>query len=246
MDRKFYLDLIGGDGSKDYEIYLRTKELLRLQKPFNELCNGDELQFQVIHQVAELWMKLLAYTLLDVNALIEENKGLEAANLLSRAHKLERLLIDQLELLNTMSPKSYQEIRVQLGNGSGQESPGFRLLLKLIPQLWPTYRKTYLETSGRSLDAIYDIDFKRDDAFLVAEGLLELDALFMRFRFHHYQLVQRTIGLQSKSLKGKPVEILESGHRQESFPELWAVRSNMTDRWGGQYGEVRGTLKGFH
>ena len=36
-----------------------------MPKPFDKFCNKDELQFQVVHQVEELWMKLIAYTLLD-------------------------------------------------------------------------------------------------------------------------------------------------------------------------------------
>lgn len=46
---------------------LQTAALLQCQKPFDALCNADELQFQIVHQVEELWMKLLEYTLLDID-----------------------------------------------------------------------------------------------------------------------------------------------------------------------------------
>ena len=44
----------------DYGVYLNVDQLLQCQKPTDALCNGDELQFQIVHQVEELWMKLMA------------------------------------------------------------------------------------------------------------------------------------------------------------------------------------------
>jgi tryptophan 2,3-dioxygenase len=50
-------------------------ELFACQKPFGEFCNKDELQFQVVHQVEELWMKLIAYTLLDIGGLFDRPRA---------------------------------------------------------------------------------------------------------------------------------------------------------------------------
>ncbi|MDB4993631.1 MAG: Tryptophan 2,3-dioxygenase, partial [Myxococcaceae bacterium] len=50
-----------GTGKLDYEVYLRTQELLTLQTSGNELVTHDELAFQVTHQTQELWLKLLAF-----------------------------------------------------------------------------------------------------------------------------------------------------------------------------------------
>jgi tryptophan 2,3-dioxygenase len=58
------------------------------------------------------------------------------------------------------------------------------------------------------------------------------------------QLIYRTIGFGSKSLKGRPVEILEDGMRHKFFPELWEIRGQMTDRWGAEYGVKRDSLGG--
>ena len=62
MDRQKYEKIMRGAGDLDYEIYLNTKELLACQKEPDELCNPDELQFMIVHQVEELWMKLMATT----------------------------------------------------------------------------------------------------------------------------------------------------------------------------------------
>src|SRR5215468_732950 len=130
---------MNGEGTLDYEVYLRTKALLSCQTDYAELCNRDELQFQTVHQVEELWMKLIAYTLLDVDEYMEKEQAHRVVTLLGRCHRTLRLMTLQLELLETMSPKEYQQIRLQLGNGSGQESPGFRVLLQMLPNIWRTF-----------------------------------------------------------------------------------------------------------
>ncbi len=201
MNREQFYEIMSGEGTLDYELYLNTKTLLSCQTKFEELCNADELQFQVVHQVEELWMKLIAYTLLDIDEyLLQENTN-RVLTLFRRVHSAQRLMIQQIALLEIMSPKEYQEIRLRLGNGSGQE---------------------------------------------VAEALAEFDELFQKFRYEHMQLIHRTIGFGSKSLKGRPVEILEEGMRHKFFPELWEIRSHMTDRWGAEYGVKRDPLGGHH
>jgi len=79
---------------------------------------------------------------------------------------------------------------------------------------------------------------------MVAEALAEFDELFQRFRYVHLQLIERSIGLGSKSLKGRPVELLNEGLRHRFFPPLWEVRHEMTDSWGAQYGRVREPIGG--
>src|SRR5438270_12149857 len=121
---------MAGEGKLDYEVYLNTKNLLACQSKFEELYNADELQFQIVHQVEELWMKLIAYTLLDIDEYLQQENTNRVLTLFRRIHAVQQLMIEQIGLLETMSPKEYQAIRQRLGNGSGQESPGFRTLLK--------------------------------------------------------------------------------------------------------------------
>lgn len=246
MDREYFYSIMGGEGTLDYELYLRTPSLLSNQKKFDELCNQDELQFQIVHQVEELWMKLIAYTLLDIDEYIQAESTNRVLSLFRRVHLAQKLMIDQLSLLETMSPKEYQEIRLQLGNGSGQESPGFRTLLQMHAPLWESYRKHYLENHQLTVEQIYDSEYDHCDAYMVAEALVEFDELFQKFRFHHIQLIHRTIGLDARSLKGRPVEILEKGLKTRFFPELWDIRNRMTDRWGSQYGVVRDSISSGH
>ena len=224
----------------DYGVYLNVDQLLQCQKPTDALCNGDELQFQIVHQVEELWMKLMAYTLVDIDAAMQAREDMKALTLLGRVHVIQRLMITQMDLLETMSPRDYQEVRLQLGNGSGQESPGFQLLLTLPAEIWKTYQQYYL--AGRSVREVYDTGFTHDAAYKVGEALVEYDELFQKFRAMHIYLIHRTIGMGAASLKGRPVELLNAGTRHRFFPELWDVRWQMTDAWGGTYGKHRPSI----
>lgn len=223
----------------DYGIYLNCDRLLTCQKPLKDLCNSDELQFQIVHQVEELWMKLMSFTLVDIIDYLEKGETHRVITLMGRVHRLQRMMIQQLDVLETMSPKEYQQIRLQLGNGSGQESPGFRTLLKMPPDLWKAFVASYLKPNDLSVSDIYDEKYSHDGAYAVAEALIEFDELFQKFRWHHLFLIHRSIGLGSKSLKGRPVDLLQSGAKHRFFPELWDIRGEMTDSWGGEYGVVR-------
>ena len=244
MDRQAFYAQMSGSDRLDYEIYLNTAELFACQKPFNEFCNKDELQFQVVHQVEELWMKLIAYTLLDIDEYMEQQQAFRVLKLFERCNRTLRLMIDQLDLLETMSPKEYQEIRLQLGNGSGQESPGFRVLLKMIPNLWRTFEAVYLKGGARTVEQIYDSNYVHDDAYAIAEAMLDFDEQFQKFRQHHILLIQRSIGMGAASLKGRSVDLLQAGAKNRFFPALWDIRAAMTDRWGGSYGRVRDSISG--
>jgi tryptophan 2,3-dioxygenase len=244
MDREHFYSIMNGEGTLDYELYLNTKALLSCQKDFHEFCNADELQFMIVHQVEELWMKLINYTLLDVDDYLAREDTHRVVTLLHRANIALRIMIDQLALLETMSPKEYQEIRLRLGNGSGQESPGFRVILKMPGPLWESFRHHYLEQHGLTVEKIYNSEYSHGPAYVVAEALCEFDELFQRFRYVHYQLVERSIGTGAKSLKGRSVEMLREGQRVRFFPELWEIRSHMTDTWGASYGVVRDSIGG--
>lgn len=246
MDREHFYAIMNGEGTLDYELYLNTKTLLSCQKDFQEFCNADELQFQIVHQGEELWMKLIGYTLLDIDDYLQQENTNRVLTLFRRVHIAQQLMIEQLALLETMSPKEYQEIRLKLGNGSGQESPGFRVLLKMYQPLWNSFQSHYLGKHGLTVEKIYNSEYTHGDAYVVAEAMAEFDELFQKFRYHHIQLIYRTIGLGAKSLKGRPVEILEEGMKQQFFPELWEIRHKMTDTWGGQYGVKRAPLGGHH
>jgi tryptophan 2,3-dioxygenase len=243
MDRRYFYTMMHGEGNTDYEVYLNTRALLLCQSDFDGLCNGDELQFQIVHQIQELLMKLLAYTLLDIDEYMQAGDTNRIISLFKRVYRIQEEMIHLFSLLDTMSPKEYQEIRLKLGGGSGLGSPGFKTLREMGGHLWESFKSHYLDRHDLTVEKIYDGEYSHSDAYVVAEALADYDELFQRFRFHHLQHVKRSIGLGSKSLRGRPVQLLEKGLTQRFFPELWEIRNRMTDQWATEYGEVREPLK---
>lgn len=242
MFRDKYINELNNPQMLDYGVYLQCDKLLSCQKPLNELSTHDELQFQLVHQVEELWMKQIIFTLIDVMEKLAAGSSIPVLSQMKRVHMIQRLMIQQLDLLETMSPKEYQQIRLQLGNGSGQESPGFNTLMKMPVDIWHLFEKHYLLDREQTVQDIYDTQFRHCDAYAVAEALIEFDELMQKFRANHMFLIRRSIGISANSLKGRPVEILQKGARHQFFPELWEVRGIMSDSWGQEYGKVRDSI----
>lgn len=218
----------------DYELYLRVPELLSLQKPAAQLSCPDELMFQVVHQSAELWMKLIDHELTRCASLLDQDDLGEVAILLRRVHAVQRLLLDGIEVLYTLSSADYMRIRAVLGRGSGQESPGFRRLLAAPGELWPHFA-ALLERQGLTLTEIYREPRRTPAVYAAAEGLVELDLRLQEWRNRHILLVYRVIGVGTPSLKGKHSELLERGRKTQFFPALWQVRDELYAEWTAEH-----------
>lgn len=237
-----FYTIMNGDGTTDYELYLNTHAILTAQKKFEDLCNEDELQFQLVHQAEELMFKLLNYTLVEINQCMQAENTNRVLTYFSRAHKAQNAILTLIEPLHTMSPKEYQAIRLQLGNGSGQESPGFRTFLKLAPTLWETFIRVYLQGDLKNIEKIYNTEYSHGPSYMVAEAFVELDDKYNKFLYHHMKLIGRSIGLEAHSLKGRVVTGLNARVGRCLFPELLEIRSQMTSEWGGQYGVRRDSI----
>lgn len=227
----------------DYEKYIRTEELLALQKTPEQLSCHDELQFQMVHQVAELWMKLIEHEVLFAAERMREGHTQRALRAFQRVRGIQILLQDQLSLLDTMAPRDYMTIRNALGRGSGQESPGFRRMLKLPEEIWPSF-ETLLDKRGVTLRQIYEEPDKHAELFNVAEALLEYDQQLQSWRMRHLLMVYRQIGAGTPSLKGKPSDLLAEGMKHRFFPALWDVRDELFGEWTKAH--PYGADKGYH
>lgn len=231
----------------DYEKYIRTDELLSLQKSAETLTCHDELQFQVVHQAAELWMKLVEHELRFACALLADGQAQvpRVLTTLGRVGRIQRVLLHQLDLLDTMAPSDYMTIRTGLGRGSGQESPGFKTMLRLPGELvWPAFA-AFLESTGTSLRDIYEHPHDHHQLFQVCEGLVEYDQLLQLWRQRHLMMVYRTIGTGTPSLKGKPSDLLAHGMKQRFFPKLWDVRDEVFAEWTATM-QKAGKDHGYH
>jgi tryptophan 2,3-dioxygenase len=229
----------------DYEKYIRTDELLDLQKPASALTCHDELQFQVVHQAHELYMKLIEHELRFACQLLEQREIARAVTTLSRVSRVQRVLLQSIELLDTMAPSDYMTIRTGLGRGSGQESPGFRTMLRLPGEIvWPTMA-AFLEREGVTLRQIYEHPHEHHLLFQLCEGLVDYDQLLQTWRYRHLMLVYRIIGTGTPSLKGKHSDLLLRGMTQRFFPKLWDARDEVFADWSAAQ-EAKGHDPGYH
>ena len=111
----------------NYERYLRLDELLRLQKPRDDV-EHDEMLFIVIHQVYELWFKVLLHEMDYCCRLLEAGDAPRARHTLKRILTILKVLVAQLDILETMSPVEFLTFRDHLDTASGFQSDQFRAL----------------------------------------------------------------------------------------------------------------------
>ena len=115
-------------GKLNYGNYLRVPDLLDLQHLQSESQAHDEMLFIVIHQAYELWFKLVLYELDSVAVAMLDDDTFEASRLLRRVHKIESLLVHQIHVLETMTPRDFLSFRAALNPASGFQSIQFREL----------------------------------------------------------------------------------------------------------------------
>jgi tryptophan 2,3-dioxygenase len=219
--------VLPGEGASDYERYLRTDELLALQKRPEEQAHRDELLFQTVHQASELWLKLAWSEAEEATRLIESGELNAAERLLRRSVLAIQHVIAQLDMLEQMSPWEYQTIRKVLGHGSGFDSPGFRDIRRVTPQLGQAFM-TVLRERGLDLVALYRQGREHEDLYQLAELLIAWDEHVALWRMRHYLVVARVIGDEVVGTQGTPVEFLGGLIKQRFYPELWRARNRLT------------------
>jgi tryptophan 2,3-dioxygenase len=229
QNREMTVPILPGTAATDYERYLRTDELLSLQKPTEERSHPDELMFQVVHQASELILKGTANELERAGESIGDGDYTRAVKLMDRAFRLFDQAIRLLNVLETLTPYEYHVIRAGLGHGSGLDSPGFLSLLHLAPRLGHAFFNQ-LDRTGLDAGQLY----RRSSEFLplheVAEKLLDFDERMQLFRFHHMKLAHRIIGGDVLGTTGRPVDILRQRQEHVLYRELWEVRNEITAR----------------
>ncbi len=116
------------DPSITYGSYLAVDELLELQRPRSDGPEHDEMLFIVIHQVYELWFKQLLHEVDRVMVLLEARDPFRAQHSLKRILTILKVLVAQLDILETMTPLEFQSFRQRLEAASGFQSDQFRQL----------------------------------------------------------------------------------------------------------------------
>jgi tryptophan 2,3-dioxygenase len=109
-----------------YGSYLKIEELLSLQQPRSPGPEHDEMLFIVIHQVYELWFKELLHEFDRVRVLLEDDESHRAQHTLKRILTILKVMVAQLDILETMTPLEFLSFRQRLDAASGFQSDQFR------------------------------------------------------------------------------------------------------------------------
>jgi len=257
-----------------YGSYLKVDDLIGLQNLLSDPPRHDEMLFIVIHQVFELWFKQLLHELDAIVGRLRAGEVLGAQRLFRRCIEIERVLIQQLTVLETMAPNDFLTFRDHLMPASGFQSAQFRYLeavcgLKNRDHLkaHPEGSEAHGELSRRLdaptlIDAFYDMLRSRGfqlpaeeseaarsarvrelvgiyhspdsqyDIYLLCESMVEFDELFTLWRVHHVQMVERMIGSKPGTGGSPGVAYLRTTLDRKFFPELWELRTFLSDRTG--------------
>src|SRR5438093_4427793 len=109
-----------------YSSYLKLDELLSLQQPLSDGPEHDETLFIIIHQVYELWFKELLHELDYLKTLLDRRDAARALATLKRILTILKVVVAQIDVLETMTPLEFLSFRARLESGSGFQSFQFR------------------------------------------------------------------------------------------------------------------------
>jgi tryptophan 2,3-dioxygenase len=126
-----------------YGGYLKIRELISLQHLLTDPPQHDEMLFIIIHQVYELWFKELLHELDTIIERLDANQPLAAHRLVRRCIEIERVLVSQIDVLETMMPVDFLAFRDHLMPASGFQSHQFRELEYVSGLKDPRFLKNY-------------------------------------------------------------------------------------------------------
>ncbi|HEX7131437.1 MAG TPA: tryptophan 2,3-dioxygenase family protein [Iamia sp.] len=218
------------DPAVTYASYLALDEVLGAQRPRSD--EHDEHLFIVVHQVYELWFKQLLHELAHLQVRLEAGETSPALHTLRRILTILKVVVAQIDVLETMTPRQFSGFRARLDRASGFQSAQFRQVEAVLgAPLWSSFL-VYLGTAGFEvgddveavLVAVYEAD---GGAAQVAEHLVDLDEGLQEWRYRHVKMVERTIGDRLGTGGSSGASYLRATLFRPSFPALWAVRSRL-------------------
>src|ERR1700716_1162265 len=234
-----------------YDSYRLLPPLLERQRELTKA--HDELLFIVVHQVYELWFKVLIHELESVRTAIETENLRAAKHALKRVKVIEELLVEQVAVLETMAPQDFLTFRSELAPASGFQSVQFREIeflsglkdagyIKALegegdararlqrrldePSLHDAFT-TLIKRRGVTVSDLYRQGDRHADILELAEALLDHDEGFRIWRLRHIEMVQRQIGDKPGTGGSTGVRYLQSTLGKRFFPELWEIRSQL-------------------
>ncbi|MFD1939804.1 MULTISPECIES: tryptophan 2,3-dioxygenase family protein [Nonomuraea] len=235
-----------------YHEYLELDRLLSLQRPRTG-HTATELPFIVVHQVSELWFKLIIEDIQGaIQALGADEVG-AALQRLRRVREVERLLIDQFVLIDQLPPGGFGALRPALGTTSAAESRQFAVIERLScpppgpgtpaadpgEDLWSALclhaqgdgHDMPVDDTGearaRRARALLEIYRQAGPMFALCEALLDHDQAFSIWRQRHALAAARQIGNAPGTGGTTGVAFLEHRCNRRFYPDLWSIRPDL-------------------
>jgi tryptophan 2,3-dioxygenase len=275
---RFGLPVNKDEGQLTYGGYLKVNDLLNLQQLHSNPPQHDETLFIIIHQVYELWFKQMLHEIDTIIEKLNRDDVLGAIRLIRRGIEIQRVLVSQVAVLETMTPMDFLAFRDNLMPASGFQSTQFRefefacglkdeSFLNFFTEGTPEYqrlqnrlrepglpdalfallRRRAFDTPEKtpnespetyhrrvaSLMSIYQEAEKNYDLFLLAESLIEFDEAVILWRLRHVKMAERMIGSKIGTGGSEGVAYLQSTTTQKFFPELWELRTYLSNATGG-------------
>lgn len=235
-----------------YHEYLKLDQLLSLQRPRTE-HTATELAFIVMHQVSELWFKLIIDDIQGAIRALGDDDITAALRRLSRIREVEQLLTDQFVIMDHLPPGGFTALRPALGTASAAESRQFAIIEQLscphhgnraqapnpIQDLWTAlclhvradgYDMPTEDTDEASLQrqgVLQDLYRQAGPASAICEALLDHDQAFCAWRQRHVLTVARQIGSGPGTGGSTGLAYLERISTRRFYPDLWSVRANL-------------------
>ena len=200
--------------SLNYTSYLALEEILGAQRPRSE--EHDEVLFIVVHQVYELWFKQLIHELRYLQRMLEEGKDTRAFATFKRVLTILKLVVAQLDVIETMTPVQFLEFRDRLEAASGFQSGQFRELEAILGRRDPGVLEAYHEGS---------VDYDRVKAAMARPSLY--DSFLRYLAAHGYdvpeEILQRDVTQPVEESAGVQAALL-AAYRDDLEPAQVAER----------------------
>jgi tryptophan 2,3-dioxygenase len=205
---------VSKDKSLNYTSYLALEEILGAQRPRSE--EHDEVLFIVVHQVYELWFKQLIHELRYLQRMLEEGNDARAFATFKRVLTILKLVVAQLDVIETMTPVQFLEFRDRLEAASGFQSGQFRELEAILGRRDPGVLDAYHEGS---------VDYDRVKAALARPSVY--DSFLRYLAAHGYdvpkEILERDVTEPVEESAGVQSALLQA-YRDDSGPAQVAER----------------------
>ena len=248
----------GDNPPLSYNKYLRVPDLINLQDCLSSPAHHDELLFITVHQAYELWFKQILHELDAAIQFLEDDHVPSATRAIKRIVEIEKLLVNQIHILESMTPISFLAFRDQLNPASGFQSMQFReiefssgLKEKEIlrefsndgfahdrlqarlngPTLADCFQRVLQRRGLTALEVLTHFE-QRYEEFQLAEALLEHDEYFALWRSHHVMMVERMVGAKRGTGGSEGIGYLKTTLDKRFFPELWEARTYLDSKHG--------------